>query len=236
MNTRTAMAAIAAVACLTLGATACGADTDTGDSAKPKASKSSSKPSASKKPDCGPNSKLSSGEWVDQCGEGQGLGAEGDAKPKPLGTAVKTVGSGGEGELEVTPTSVVFTAKAMDETSEKGVFAVVTVQDKATLNVAAADERLAGGGGWQWIAKDGLAIEFQNTQAALGITPESFTGGGPIQAGTNAWDSQRFDLTKEQAKGGTLMYVDGAGVAYKWKTPAADSGPQAEQLRRELAQ
>ena len=257
MNVRTACTALAAAACLTLGATACSSSSDSGS--KPSPTKAGNGGGGSPEAAC----KAAMTKQVERLATDpaaveedagtpkecrklptdriKALSAkvmkeqtEKAARPKPLGTPQLTVGSSGTGKLEVTPTAVVYTAKAQQETSEKGTFAVVTVQDKATGDVAASEERLAGGGGWQWVAKDGTAVEFANTQAALGVGTESFTGGGVIQSGTKVWDSQTFDLTKAQAKGGTLMYVDGGGSAYKWKIPSDDSGPQAAQVRKEL--
>jgi len=256
MNIYARVAAMAAAACLTLGATACGND----DSGKPNP-KANSKASGGGSPEAACKAamtkqveRLASDPAAVEEDAGtpkecrklptdriKALSAkvmkeqtEKAAKPKQLGETQLTVGSSGTGKLEVTPTAVVYTAEAQQETSEKGTFAVVTVQDKAVGDVAASEERLAGGGGWQWVAKDGTAVEFANTQAALGIGPESFTGGGTVQAGTKVWDSHAFDLTKQQARGGTLMYVDGGGSAYKWKMPTTDAGPQAAQVRKEL--
>ncbi|MEV6796703.1 hypothetical protein AB0M87_33250, partial [Streptomyces sp. NPDC051320] len=54
------------------------------------------------------------------------------------------------------------------------------------------------------------------------------------QPGSFVWDAQIFDLTTAQAKGGTLVYVDGEGTAHRWKAPASDAGPQVAAVKKHL--
>ncbi|MFF5703381.1 hypothetical protein ACFY7H_12870 [Streptomyces sp. NPDC012794] len=112
-------------------------------------------------------------------------------------------------------------------------FAFITFKARPTTAVAAAQAAPAGGGGWSWIAPDGQAIE-QGNGEAYNVVAKSFNAGGPIQPGSWVWDAAVFDLAKAQA-GGTLVYTDGAGAAFRWKVPAQDSGPEVAQVKKELA-
>jgi major membrane immunogen (membrane-anchored lipoprotein) len=42
------------------------------------------------------------------------------------------------------------------------------------------------------------------------------------------------DLTKAQAKGGTLIYVDGEDAAHRWEMPFVDSGPNVADVKKHL--
>jgi hypothetical protein len=144
------------------------------------------------------------------------------------------VGGGGTGRLQLTPTSVAYlpSGSTFDKPQNEA-FAFVAVKVQPMTAVAAAQAAPITGGGWSWIAPDGQAIE-QGNGEAYNVVAESFNAGGPIQPGSFQWDGQVFDLKTVQA-GGTLMYVDGAGTAYRWAMPKTDSGPQVEQVKKELA-
>lgn len=234
--------ATAAVAAMLVAAlTACGgsgSDSRAGGSAKAAASK----PAKKKDVDCKDTS-LSQAEWTKYCANaGAGTGGDGTAGTTKLafGKAAKTVGAqspadgsqGGE-MLEVSPTTVVYQAEAMGSESQNGVFAIITVKDRAPTGKAAESAPIEGGG-WQWIAPDGQALD-EGENEASSVTPNGFTGGGSIPAGAWAWDTAVFDLSKAQAKGGTLSYTDGAGATFQWKVPATDSGPELAQLKKGLA-
>lgn len=151
-----------------------------------------------------------------------------------LGEPAETVGSGGTGRLQLTPTTIAYLpAGASSEKPENEAFAFVTVKTQPTTAVAAAQAAPISGGGWSWIAPDGQAIE-QGNGAAFNVVAEGFNAGGPIQPGSFAWDGQVFDLKTVQA-GGTLVYVDGAGTAYRWAMPKTDSGPQVADVKKALA-
>src|ERR1044072_3661726 len=101
-----------------------------------------------------------------------------------LGKTVETIGaqapadgSPGGGGLEVTPTTVVYQKEAMGSTAVNGVFAIITVKDRAPNAAAAAESAPIEGGGWQWIAPDGQALD-EGENEASSITPNGFTGGG----------------------------------------------------------
>jgi hypothetical protein len=111
------------------------------------------------------------------------------------------------------------------------VYAIITVKDRATGQTAAAESAPIEGGGWQWIAPDGQALN-EGENDASSITPDGFTGGGMIKAGTWQWKTIAFDLTQAQAKGGTIAYTDGAGTVFKWKVPATDSGPELAAVKK----
>lgn len=143
-----------------------------------------------------------------------------------LGKTAHTVGLAGLGALDITPTTVVYADAASGSTPENDVFAVVSVKGRATSAAAAKQ------GQWQWVTPDGLAINKGNEQAAY-VTLQTFQGGGDVQPGTFQWDTATFDLETEQ-RGGTLLYVDGNGATTRWIVPAANSGPQIAEMKKEL--
>jgi hypothetical protein len=134
----------------------------------------------------------------------------------------------------MTPTTVVYTpaGTTLTKPSADG-FAFVTVKVAPTTAAAAEQAAPISRGGWSWIAPDGQAIE-QGNGEAYNVVASSFNAGGPVQPGSFVWDGEVFDLKTAQA-GGTLVYVDGAGTAYRWAMPKADTGPQVEQVKKELA-
>lgn len=229
--------ATAATAALLLAAlTACGGN-DGASKADSTPKASAGKASASKKVDCTDQS-LSQADWVKYCSEGSGTGGDGTAGTKALafGKAASTVGAqspadgtvGGE-PLEVSPTTVVYQAEAMGSAAGNGVFAIITVKDRAPAG-AAAESAPIEGGGWQWIAPDGQALD-EGEGEASSITPRGFTGGGTIPAGAYKWRTIAFDLAEEQ-RGGTVVYTDGAGGTFRWTVPAKDSGPELAELKK----
>jgi hypothetical protein len=241
MRTRTMRPAAAAALLLAAVLTACsgtGHDDDPGSGEKAAAAKSSS-PTAKPSVDCSDKS-LDQATWMKNCSEGAGTGGDGTTGAKTLtwGKTAKTVGAQtpadggpGGGDLEVTPTTVVYAKTAMGNTSANGTYAIITVKDKATGSNAAAESAPIEGGGWQWIAPDGQALD-EGENDASSITPNGFTGGGTIKAGTWHWDSIAFDLTAAQAHGGTIAYTDGAGGVFKWKVPTKDSGPEVAAVKK----
>ncbi|TXS19585.1 hypothetical protein EAO71_33775 [Streptomyces sp. ms191] len=112
-------------------------------------------------------------------------------------------------------------------------FAFIAVKAKSTKAVAAEQVAPISGGGWKWVAKDGQAIGEGNGES-YNVVADSFNAGGPVEPGTFVWDGIAFDLAKAQ-RGGTLLYTDGNGTAYRWTVPAADAGAQVAQLKKELA-
>jgi hypothetical protein len=144
-----------------------------------------------------------------------------------------TVGDGGTGELEVTPTTVVYTKEGGGETSTYGTFAVVTVKVRNVGAVPAEEVPPMSGGGWEWIAPDGEALDAGDGQA-FNVVMDKYNNAGSVQPGSFHWKAAVFDLSPEQAKGGTLVYKDGADAAYRWKVPPQTSGPQAEEVRKQL--
>ncbi|MEU4154714.1 hypothetical protein [Streptomyces antimycoticus] len=233
MRTR---AAAATAALLLAALTACGGGED---STKPAAApKSSASKSASPKVNCDDTS-LSQTDWMKHCSGGAGTDGDAAAETKELawGKPAQTVGAmtpvGGQpggGDLEVTPTTVVYQKTAMGNTAANGVYAIITVRDKATGEKAATESAMIEGGGWQWIAPDGQALA-EGENDASSITPNGFTGGGMVKAGTWQWGTVAFDLTEAQ-RGGTLAYTDGAGATFKWKVPAKDNGPELAALKK----
>lgn len=227
MRTRI-IAAVLAASCLTLAA--CSADGVQAADAKRKVSSSF---------DCD-DASVPQADWVKHCKAAGKKAPEKTGRAMTLGKTVETIGAqnpvGGEtggGGLEVTPTSVLYVRKAMGYTSARGVYAIVTVKDRAPNAVAAAESAPIEGGGWQWIAPDGQAVSAGEGEASS-IVPDGFVGGGMVQAGTYKWDTRAFDIADAQ-RGGTLLYTDGAGKAYRWKVPSADAGPELAALKKGMA-
>ncbi|MEV7427012.1 hypothetical protein [Streptomyces sp. NPDC091212] len=226
----------AATAALVLAVTltGCGGG-DSSDDAKPPAAAKSSEPA--EKVDC-TNSELTQAEWAVQC-DGTGTGGDGtdetvvDSDPKPLGTPIETIGDGGAGVLEMTPTTVVYAKQDGGDKPAKDVFAVIAIKQRPTTAAAATEVPPISGGGWQWIAPDGQAIDAGNGES-YNVVLADFNAAGPIQPGSFVWDATAFDLTDAQAKGGTLVYLDGEGDAHRWTIPGGDRGPQVAEVRGDL--
>ncbi|WP_428956244.1 hypothetical protein [Streptomyces sp. cg35] len=230
-------------ALLLAGLTACGGS---GSDDKAETKPSPAKSSAKNKVDCTDES-LSQAEWMKSCSdeggdasagpeEGAGTGGDGTAGTGKLawGKPASTTGDQdfdtGGGTLEVTPTTITYQEKAMGSEAVNGLFAIITVKDEAVGDAAAAESAPAGGGGWQWIAPDGQALD-EGENDASSITPQGFTGGGKVQAGSWAWRTIAFDISKTQ-RGGKLVYVDGTGQAFQWKAPAKETGPELAKLKK----
>jgi hypothetical protein len=166
-------------------------------------------------------------------GGGSTGGSEG-GEGLALGEAAQTTGDGGTGVLEITPDTVVFSLTGSGETAENGVFAVVTMKDKAMTAVAADEPAPISGGGWTWMTPDGEMIGWDSGNSS-NVTLDKYSGADPVQPGGYQWRSQVFDLTPAQAKGGTLIYIDGENKAHRWKMPATDSGPHVAEVKKQLA-
>lgn len=202
--------ATTAVAALLLAAlTACGSGSDGDDAAA--------------KPDKAPAAKESSGEPTPGTVE----------KSMKFGTPAQTTGDGGTGVLEITPDTVVFTKEGGGETAANGVFAVVTMKDKAMTAVAADEPAPISGGGWKWMAADGEMIDTGGGNA-FNVVMDKYNNADPVQPGAYQWRSQVFDLTPAQAKGGTLIYIDGEEKAFRWEMPSTDSGPNVAEVKKQL--
>jgi hypothetical protein len=150
-----------------------------------------------------------------------------------LGAPARTTGDGGTGVLEITPDTVVFTKEGGGETAKNGVFAVVTMKDKAMTAVAADEPAPIGGGGWKWMAPDGEMIGFDSGNSS-NVVMDKYNNADAIQPGAYQWRSQVFDLTEAQAKGGTLIYIDGEEKAFRWEMPSTDSGPSVAEVKKQL--
>lgn len=230
-----ARVSVAVTALLVAALTGCGG---AGDKAEESAAKGKASPSASV--DCTDQS-LGQAEWLKHCadeaGTGGGGGGQQDQTPMPLGKTVETIGAEspadggpGGGGLEVTPTTIVYQREAMGNTPLNGLFAIITVKDQAPNAADAAESAPIEGGGWQWIAPDGQALD-EGENEASSITPNGFTGGGTIKAGTWAWRTLAFDITEAQ-KGGVLIYTDGAAQTYRWQMPKSEQGPELAALKK----
>lgn len=202
-----ARATAAAAALLLAALTACGGGSDKNPDAAPKALASTS---ASSKP-------------------------SGPAMPKdtPFGKPARTAGVAETGVLEITPTNIVYAKKGAGETSQYGTFVVVTTRDKAVAAVAADEEPPANGGGWKWLAADGQSIN-EGNGTAYNVVMDQYNNAGTIEPGSYQLRARVFDLTAAQAKGGTLVYVDGTHVAHRWTAPASNTGPDVAAVKKQL--
>lgn len=150
-----------------------------------------------------------------------------------LGESARTTGDGGTGVLEITPDTIVFTEEGGGETAENGIFVVVTMKDKAMTAVAADEPAPITGGGWKWMAADGEMIGWDSGNSS-GVVMDKYNNADPVQPGAYQWRSQVFDLTEEQAKDGTLIYIDGEEKAHRWQMPSEDAGPNVAEVKRQL--
>ncbi|MFJ7895859.1 hypothetical protein [Streptomyces anthocyanicus] len=213
----------AATAALLLAAlTACGGGNDDKPAEKPSTS-APGEPTLSGEPTGG-------GEPSGGAPSGGPEGGEG----LKLGAPAQTTGDGGTGVLEITPDTVVFAKTGSGETAENGLFAVVTMRDKATTAVAADEPAPISGGGWKWMAPDGEMVDTQ-VGNAFNVVMDKYNNADPVQPGGYQWRSQVFDLTPAQAKGGTLIYIDGENKAHRWQMPSTDSGPNVAEVKKQLA-
>ncbi|MFI7329386.1 hypothetical protein ACIBQ3_32705 [Streptomyces rubiginosohelvolus] len=233
MRTRTAAgAALLLVAALA----GCGGEDGAPSDKKPQAKVS---PSV----DCSDET-LDQAEWIENCAgdsEGAGTGGDGtDGAPRVdetvhvLGEPALTAGDEGAGVLEMTPTSVVFAKESDGNAPAKDVFVVVTVKKRPTTAAPADESSPMGPGGWQWRAPDGQALD-EGDGESYNVVLSDFNTSGAIQPGSFVWDAEAFDLTAAQAKGGTLVYVDGEGTAHQWKMPEEDSGPHVAEVKKDLS-
>ncbi|THA58340.1 hypothetical protein [Streptomyces sp. A1136] len=149
-----------------------------------------------------------------------------------LGQAAETVGAGGTGRLEITPTNIVYSTGNSVIKPTKATFAFVGYKARAVTAVAADQAAPIDGGGWSWVAPDGQAIA-QGNGEAFNVVADSFNAGRTVQPGSFVLDGAVFDLETVQA-GGTLIYTDGEGKAYRWTMPNQDTGPEAAQVKKEL--
>ncbi|MFF4791810.1 hypothetical protein ACFY2M_19075 [Streptomyces sp. NPDC001276] len=154
-------------------------------------------------------------------------------KGMKLGEPARTTGDGGTGVLEITPDTIVFTKEASGETAENGLFVVVTMKDKAMTAVAADEPAPISGGGWKWMAPDGEMVDSDGGNA-FNIVIDKYNNADPVQPGGYQWRLKAFDLTATQAKGGTLIYIDGEERAFRWEMPSTDSGPNAAEVKKQL--
>jgi hypothetical protein len=69
---------------------------------------------------------------------------------------------------------------------------------------------------------------------AFNVVMDKYSNADPVQPGAWQWRSQVFDLTEAQAKGGTLIYIDGEEKAFRWEMPSTDSGPSVAEVKKQL--
>jgi hypothetical protein len=191
---------------------------------------------------CLPLAACSSGSDSKPAGKTSGPASAASTPAPPsvlaLGTAAQTEGAEhpvdgpGGGVLEITPTTVVYTKTGSGQTPANGLFVTVAYKARSTTAVAAAQAAPIDGGGWQWVAPNGQAVDTLRGNASS-VTPDGFTGAGPVQPGSFQWRSVTVDITEAQ-RGGTVLYIDGAHHSFQWKLPAQDTGPEAGALKKAL--
>ncbi|TXS36464.1 hypothetical protein [Streptomyces sp. OR43] len=149
-----------------------------------------------------------------------------------LGQSADTAGAGGRGAARITPDTVVYADRTGFGAPEHGLFAVVTYQseNRTTSRVTTT----AGQGGWRWKAADGRTVADGNSKVATDVAPVGFSEGGPaLPPEVGHQDVAVFDIAAAE-RGGTLVYVDGDGTAFRWKIPASDSGVAVPALKSAL--
>ncbi|WP_407555474.1 hypothetical protein QOM21_37000 [Streptomyces sp. Pv4-95] len=149
-----------------------------------------------------------------------------------FGQGADTAGVGGRGTAQITPDAVVYVDRAGAETPEQGLFAVVRFEagnrSKATVTTT------VGKAGFRWRTPGGKTVKAGNSKGAGRLAPVGFSEDAPdVPPKTYQVDSVAFDITIAE-KGGTLIYVDGDGVAFRWKIPSRDSGSTAAALESAL--
>ncbi|MFF7380838.1 hypothetical protein ACFY96_37070 [Streptomyces massasporeus] len=166
---------------------------------------------------------------------------DGTTEPQPsprtalgFGQTADTVGAGGKGTAQITPETVVYVGKAGADAPERGLFAVVTF--KTGNRAEESVKTTAAQGGFRWKTLHGKTIKAGNSEGARSVAPVGFNDGGgksAVQADTYQVNTVAFDITSAE-KGGTLVYVDGHGVAFRWQVPSTSSGPTANALKSAL--
>ncbi|WP_406088986.1 hypothetical protein [Streptomyces sp. NBC_01013] len=159
-------------------------------------------------------------------------------QPRPrsilqLGQSVDSVGAGGRGAAQITPDTVVYVDSARFGTPEHGLFAVVSY--RSTNRTKSHVTTTAEQGGLRWKAADGHTVTVRNSKAATKVAPIGFSEGGPaLTRETSHQDVAVFDIAAAE-RGGTLIYVDGDGTAFRWKIPATNSGSSVPALKSALS-
>jgi hypothetical protein len=83
------------------------------------------------------------------------------------------------------------------------------------------------------MAPDGEMVAFDSGNSS-NVVMDKYSNADPVQPGAYQWRARVFDLTPAQAKGGTLIYVDGEEKAFRWKMPATDAGPSVAEVKKQL--
>jgi hypothetical protein len=83
------------------------------------------------------------------------------------------------------------------------------------------------------MAPDGEMVAFDSGNSS-NVVMDKYNNADPVQPGAYQWRAQVFDLTAAQAKGGTLIYIDGEEKAFRWKVPAVDAGPNVAEVKKQL--
>ncbi|WP_406361131.1 hypothetical protein [Streptomyces sp. NBC_01579] len=149
-----------------------------------------------------------------------------------LGQGAGTAGAEGRGTVQITPDTVVYIDRTRFGTPERGLFAVVTF--KAMNRGKAAVKTTAASGGFRWKTPGGHTVKQGEGKGAGKIAPIGFSEGGPtVRPDTYQAETVAFDITTAE-RGGTLVYVDGDGVAFCWKVPSTSSGHAVPALRSAL--
>jgi hypothetical protein len=155
-----------------------------------------------------------------------------------LGQAAITAGAKspfrgpGGGQLEITPTSVIYSPKTRSLTPKNGQFLTVIFMLRPVGDIAAMETAPIDGGGWTYITPDGKALE-QGNGESFSVTLNDYNRPMTV-VGASVGSSESWDITVAQA-GGVLQYTDGAKKTYRWQIPAADTGPQVDEVKKALA-
>ncbi len=166
-------------------------------------------------------------------------GGDNNGSPKPrtrtalkLSQSADTAGAGGDGTMRITPDTVLYLSRTSSGTPERDLYAIVTfsAENRSKRPVTATTKT----GGFRWKAANGHTVSAGNSRNAARIAPTGFADGGPtVASGTFRRNTVAFDITNAE-RGGTLLYVDGNGDAYRWQIPATSSGRAVSALKLAL--
>jgi hypothetical protein len=139
---------------------------------------------------------------------------------QPANTFGKTdYGAKESGTLKVTPASVVY---------DRGhLIVAVTLDNPGAVPASPADGTQSGG--WTYTTPSGekataesLVVNGFNNAWFITVAP------GATERTIQAWS------IRDDQRGGTLQFIDGAYKVYTWQVPAVDTGPQVAEVRAGL--
>lgn len=146
-------------------------------------------------------------------------------------TGDTSYGSKDGGQLEVTPTTVIYATGDETHTKpERDGYIIIAIKYRNPGTVAAEPADGTSGAGWQYTGADG-----EQLANGVALYPNGFGGMtvNPVQPGAFTQSAQTWGIRNNQ-RGGTIQYTDGAGRIFRWAVPAQDNGPQIAEMKKGL--